>query len=534
MNKTININLGGFFFHIDENAFQKLNRYLNAIKKSLSDDPQGKNEIISDIEARISELLSEKVTDVRQVVNENDIDEIINIMGQPEDYRDAEDHFSDKGYSYTQSNTTGKKLYRDGEDKFLGGVASGIAHYLAVDSIWIRLLLIALVVGGGFGFIIYVILWILVPEAKTTAEKLQMEGEPVNIDNIEKKIREEFTTVSGKIKDAADGVSDTIKNSNLKSGLQDFLDALGNIFLTLFKILGKCIGVFLIIGTGGFLIFLIIGLFSLGSFEFLNIDSELINVAPFFYEATLPSWLLILFCFVLIVIPVLIIFALGLRILSNSIKRFSKITSLTLLGIWLIALFGMIFTGVEIGTSKAYDGNKIEENSLNIMATDTLHLNVINDHTLFYQSRLRRSSKSELVEVDGENMLYSNNLKINVEQSTSGNAYIQIRRTSEGRTRSVANKNAAQLRYNFILENNQLNLDAYFLSDVKNRLKNEAVKVTVFIPENVTLFFSKSSKGFLYHIDNTDDIYDRDMVQHHFLMTDTGLDCTDCDTSNSK
>ena len=77
MNKTININLGGFFFHIDEIAFQKLKRYLDSISRSLSDDPQGKNEIISDIEARISELLSEKITDARQVVNESDIDEVI-------------------------------------------------------------------------------------------------------------------------------------------------------------------------------------------------------------------------------------------------------------------------------------------------------------------------------------------------------------------------------------------------------------------------------------------------------------------------
>ena len=74
MNKTININLGGFFFHIDEIAYQKLKRYLEAVGRSLSDDPQGKNEIISDIEARISELLSERITDARQVINENDIE----------------------------------------------------------------------------------------------------------------------------------------------------------------------------------------------------------------------------------------------------------------------------------------------------------------------------------------------------------------------------------------------------------------------------------------------------------------------------
>ena len=151
MNKTININLGGFFFHIDEVAYRKLKRYLESISKSLSDDPQGKNEIIADIEARISELLSEKITDARQVVNEGDIDDIIKIMGQPEDYAQAEETFNESSYSYKRNSASGKKLFRDPDDKFLGGVASGIAHYFNVDSIWIRLGLLALFFGGGFG-----------------------------------------------------------------------------------------------------------------------------------------------------------------------------------------------------------------------------------------------------------------------------------------------------------------------------------------------------------------------------------------------
>ena len=184
MNKTININLGGFFFHIDEIAYQKLRTYLASISKSLSDDAHGKNEIIADIEARISELLSEKITDARQVVSESDIEDIIVIMGQPEDYTEAEEAYSDASYSYKRNSASGKKLFRDGDDKFLGGVASGIAHYFNIDTIWVRLLFLVITIAGvGAGFLVYIALWILLPEAKTTAEKLQMEGEPVNIDN---------------------------------------------------------------------------------------------------------------------------------------------------------------------------------------------------------------------------------------------------------------------------------------------------------------------------------------------------------------
>ena len=212
MNKTININLGGFFFHIDEIAFQKLRRYLDSISRSLSDDPQGKNEIISDIEARISELLSEKITDARQVVNESDIDEVIKVMGQPEDYAEAEEGYANESYSYQRKTKgTGKKLFRDGDDKFLGGVASGVAHYFDVDTVWIRLAFILTAVASGLGILTYIILWIVIPQADTTAEKLQMEGEAVNIDNIEKKIREEFSHFSENVKSTASEFSEKNK-----------------------------------------------------------------------------------------------------------------------------------------------------------------------------------------------------------------------------------------------------------------------------------------------------------------------------------
>ena len=211
MNKTININLGGIFFHIDEIAYQKMKRYLDAIRRSLSDDPQGRDEIIADIESRISELLSERIKDARQVISESDINEIIDIMGQPEDYMVDEELFTDDSGKNYRRKTTYKKLFRDGEDKFLGGVSSGIAHYFNVDVIWIRIAWLIAAFGFGFGFLGYIVLWILLPEATTTAEKLQMEGEPVNISNIEKKIRAEFEEVSERVKGAASDVTDVVK-----------------------------------------------------------------------------------------------------------------------------------------------------------------------------------------------------------------------------------------------------------------------------------------------------------------------------------
>jgi phage shock protein PspC (stress-responsive transcriptional regulator) len=545
MNKTININLGGFFFHIDESAYQKLNRYLDSIGRSLSDDPQGKNEIISDIEARISELLSERITDARQVVNESDIDEIITIMGQPEDYAEAEEGYAETGYTHKRRNTNGKKLYRDGDDKFLGGVASGIAHYLEIDTIWIRLGLVALFFGAGFGVLIYIILWILLPEARTTTEKLQMEGEPVNIDNIEKKIREEFSNVSENVRNAANQASDKLKdganeiseklNQKIRksgknnNGIQDFLNALGNIILAFFKIIGKFIGVILIFVSAAVLISFVIGIFSVGSLEFLSIDSDFIHYPAFFSDATIPRWLLATFIFILAGIPFLILLVLGLRILSSNVKQFSKTTSLTLLGIWLVALLGIIFTGIEFGASKAYNGVKIERSMMNFVANDTIKLRMINDDELFYQNVLSRDSfNNHEVSVDGIEKTYSSNVVLDVEPSETNEAYIQVRKQSEGRKKSVANKNASELEYNYTIDEGRITLDAYFLSAYKNLFKDERVRVTLYVPEGVTVLFGNSTKNFLNRIDNTEDIYDRNMVNHHFLMTQNGFECTDC------
>ena len=172
MNKTININLGGIFFHIDELAYQKLKLYLDAIRRSLSDDPQGRDEILNDIELRIGELLSERITNDRMVINDGDIDEITKIMGRPEDYSVDEELFVDEP-KYSKS-TSSKKLFRDADDKFLGGVCSGLAHYFGMDVIWMRLLWLVLFFFFGTGFLIYILLWILIPQAVTIAVNLQI------------------------------------------------------------------------------------------------------------------------------------------------------------------------------------------------------------------------------------------------------------------------------------------------------------------------------------------------------------------------
>ena len=194
MNKTVNINLASTFFHIDESAYAKLKTYLKKLEEGFK-NTVGKEEILKDIEARIAELFQEIKTNSDYVISEADVEKIIAVLGQPEDFLSEEEEEDVK-------ETIHKKLFRDPDDNYIGGVASGLGHYFGIDTSWIRLIWLLLVVFSGGTFImIYLLFWILVPVAKTTADKLRMKGKPINVSNIEKKIKEEFDEMSSKIKD---------------------------------------------------------------------------------------------------------------------------------------------------------------------------------------------------------------------------------------------------------------------------------------------------------------------------------------------
>lgn len=537
MNKTININLGGVFFHIDEIAYHKLKGYLDAIRRSLSDDPQGRDEIITDIETRIGELLSDKVKDVRQVINEGDIDEVIEVMGKPEDYMVDDEIFSDEGYSgYRQKRT--KKLYRDPDDKFLGGVSSGIAHYLNVDVIWIRLAWLVAAFGFGFGFILYPLLWILLPEATTTAEKLEMEGEPVNISNIEKKIRDEISQASARVKDGIEDVSEKVRNADYKkygdrakSGSQDFVDTLGKIFVTVFMIIGKFIGVLLVIIAVVTILALLISLFTIGSMDFIHDDW--FSYDNFFYNSSgLPVWVISILTFLLVGIPFFFLFALGLRILSNNTKTIGKTAKLTLLGIWLMALLTAIFFGTRQFMMTAYDGSVTVQTEIPFSTLDTMRVTIVEGEGLYEGRALRHSWGREIV-IDENDMekIYSNNIRMNVYASKDSTAYVKTRKRSKGQSRKDARENAGMIQHEVSLMGEDLQIPGYFLSDVSNRFGEQRVYVDIYLPEGQVVFLDPSSRTFLYEVDNIQGVYDNDMAGHHFQMTREGLDCLDCEAS---
>ena len=185
MKKVIDISLTGVLFHLEEDAYDDLKKYLKAIRKSLT-EMEDTDEIMHEIEARIAELLLEKQNFPEQVINKQNIIDVITIMGKPEDYNVREE----KTVIYKKTKKK-KSLFRDFDRSVFGGVAAGLAHYLGMNIIIVRLIFIILLfASSGTMILVYLILWIVIPKAKTASDKLKMRGEDVNVE----KIIQEITT----------------------------------------------------------------------------------------------------------------------------------------------------------------------------------------------------------------------------------------------------------------------------------------------------------------------------------------------------
>ncbi len=183
MKQTVTINLNGIVFHIDNDAFELLQDYLQTIENTINADE--KTDVMQDIEARIAELFTNSMrTQGINVVNVSMIEKVMEQLGAPEAFAD-----DDEPKQQQQSNkNTPKRFYRDGRDELLGGVCAGIAAYFAIDPLWVRLLFAFAGVFYGGGILLYLLLWIIVPKAQTAAQRLEMRGEEPSAQNIEKEV----------------------------------------------------------------------------------------------------------------------------------------------------------------------------------------------------------------------------------------------------------------------------------------------------------------------------------------------------------
>lgn len=213
MKKTVTANISGIVFHVDEDAYLKLQEYLHLLEKHFMKS-EGREEILSDLENRIAEMFQEKLSTHKTVITIKDVNEVISQLGEPEQISDNDDQDQSAGAGNETGEKTAKRLFRDPDDKYIAGVSGGLGAFFNLDPTWIRIAFVLFTFFYGFGPLLYIILWIAVPKATTTAERLEMRGEKVNLSNIERSIKEELNDLKENIKEFSEETRRTFKKKS--------------------------------------------------------------------------------------------------------------------------------------------------------------------------------------------------------------------------------------------------------------------------------------------------------------------------------
>lgn len=519
MNKTVSINLGGFFFHIDEDAYQKLSRYFEAVKRSLS--PEGREEIMKDIESRVAEIFQDKLKNEKTVIGLSEVEEVISIMGQPEDYKiDEEPNYKENSKNYYNIPQS-KKLYRDKDNAILGGVLSGFGHYVGVDPLWLRLLMVVLIFGFGTGILVYLILWILIPAAETTAQKLEMRGEPITISNIEKKVKEGFDEISGKI----NNLDHQKIAAGAKTGADKVASAIGEILTALFKAIGKIIGAFVFFFAAMSLIGILVGsLFMIFSatmpdtFIFNNIDSP--------FNTEVPLWLQGILLLLSIGIPLFFFLILGLKLLISNMKSIGNYVKYTLLAIWIISLASCIYLGIKQYNEIGYNGKTTQKEQVSVQPTDTLYVKMrFND---FFAKNVNQRERNKLVQDENNNeVIYSNSVRIHLMHTDETVPFVQIEKEADGKSYKDAKGRAEKINYKFDVQGNRINLDNYFTTAFENKFRNQEVHIYLYLPEGTVLYPDESISKFLSSYNSDIDIY-YGKENYYYIVNNKEMECLNC------
>ena len=514
MNKTVNINLAGIVFHIDEDAFEILNNYLNTLKNHFKNE-ESADEILKDLEGRIAELFTERLSS-KEAVSLTDVNEVITIMGEPSQYDDEIEQEKPQEQQHKEEDLRkGKrrKVFRDEEGRMIGGVCSGMANYFDISVFWSRIIFFFLlfIMGPGAPFI-YIMLWIALPSAKTTAEKLEMKGEKVNINNIEKNIKDELNIIENKILDADKKYTKEIFGAN--SFFRKIVDFCIRVITGIFKFAGSCFGIFCIL-FGGILLLLIFS-FAFSGAEILFQNHPMVeHVCSNFFNNKSATWLSLF-----IGIPIVAIILFGLRLVNNT--KIHMNYKIGIFVLWIISLFFLLNSAKDISIEFQEEAkNTIIENI--ITESDTLYLSMNDVDRVFDNAFDAKGFKV----TPFEDNLMGIGMQLDVVKSKNNNFNLIKEATARGKDKHLAKKMTEGIGFEFTLEDDNLIFDDFFtISSQEWRMQE--LDLTLELPVGMVVFLDHSLEDLIYDIKNVHNMWDYDMLGHYWKMEKEGLTCISC------
>ena len=508
MNKTVTVNIGGIVFHIDENAYERFKAYLESIRLHFT-TAEGRDEIMQDIESRIAEMFQEKVKDSKQVITLEDVEEVTLLMGRPEQFNDSDNSNEEKQEPIIEGKTQ-KRLFRNPDEKVVGGVCSGIAAYFDIDPVWIRLIFAGALIFFGSGFLLYVILWIIIPQADSSVEKLKMRGEAVNVSSIEKNVQEG-------------------SKPKKDSFVSRFFEGVGTLFKYLFLFIGKLIAIiFLFIGLviGVAMFFSILALFRLPG---THIPEFLRHVFPDGFQFGLAFICAVL----LIAIPFLMLAYAGARMLFN-IQKSSRVVGFTALGLWLLALVVCIVLGIKVG-SEFSEGSSVRQTMpITQPSARSIVLEMDNKsegqgEKKYYDNWGKEDWNGEFFLKMKDGQLQSGDIHLDVVKSPTDSFQLVQILYARGASNKEASDRATHISYSLSQFDSIMKFNNRFMIDKDEKYRGQKVQLLLKVPVGAKVYLDHSLDGFIYDIDNVQNVYDRDMLGKNWLMTERGLTCIDCD-----
>ncbi len=534
MNKTVTINISGIIFHIEEDAYDSLSKYLSTIKGYFS-KTDGGNEIMSDIEARIAELLQSRINAVKQVILMADVEHVMDIMGKPEEFGAEPASGSNKGageeepsQQYTHEKVK-RRLFRNPDEKAIGGVCSGLAAYFDIDTVWVRLAMFLLIFFGGISIWVYIILWLVIPQAKTTADKFAMRGEPANVNTIFKSFKEEAEDVKNRFdkygRDFKSGGYAESVRSNLSSGLR-----------LIFNIIARLIGLVLLFIGGAMLIGLVVSPLGLSIADGDN-GFDLSNWKRVVFESP-ADYALGVLAFILVVgIPVLMLIYTGIKLLFR-ISYSNRWLNLSLGILWLAGLaLGIYVTANTLGNYS--ESSRVKE-TLELSNTGDTIVIKLNpslealkamkfDNEDEIENHLNRRNDDYFLAESGKALSVIGRARLSVVESPNDSVEMVISRIAKGATKKEANENAKAIQYTYHQNSNELVFDPVFITPADSHFGAQELSVKLKLPKGKVIFFDSSVKHLLNDVENTSNTWDGDMVNRRWKMTAKGLECIDCE-----
>lgn len=590
MKKNISINISGIIFHIEEDGYESLRKYLDSINKYFASFDDS-SEILADIESRVAEIFLSKLNEGKQVITAEDVNALITTMGSVSDFKAAEEQEfaqvgssgqqktpseeseQDKESASTQRKThtrpqqllrdqkrkilggvcsglgnyfnvdavwirllfallafaygltlliyivmwvivpgsydleepeVGKKMFRDGERKVIGGVSGGVAAFFGIDIIAVRLLFIIFTIFFGVGFIVYVVLWIALPEAKSITDRMEMQGEPVTLSNIESNIKKNLNVDSDKEETT---VTKILLFPFRLIGL--LLSVLGKILVPLLEIFRVAIGILVIllgvslmlttVVTAGVLV----GLFSASAFTWPSLNHNEISMPLEVFVNSFSGWM-VFAAFIAAIIPSILIALLGASIIAKDYVFGPTVG-------W--AMFVMFFVSVamlSVSIPKVIYSFK-EEADFKIEETYKL------------------SGKKALINVHEVGMDDYEEISLTLKGYEGKDFKLVQTFKARGMTKQKAIENARMVDYHVDVRDSTITFDSNIQFKDDAIFRAQHLDMTLYIPYHHPFIMDESASRFIsQYVDY------EDMDGYTWEMTEKGLTCTNCPKSEEE